>query len=313
MNVDKCLSIIRNRALPLRNFLSYNDPFECLPEFSSYSDLLPIFSASNEKQREEMIIKQLDIIGKRYNFSEILLSGIKKGILTSSLLKFTPLLSIAVILAIGASVSSLFNSNSRKTDENNIALKTELFISNFIPYLANLYTSCFAKNKGNILMWSHYANSHKGVVIEFDTSYKPFINGCLKEMLYSDKRFDFSIKDFKNASDMENLVKKLLTTKGNDWIYEQEWRLIYNIKTNKEEIIWRDKYNNPHVKLDEDCIKCIYIGRRTPETDKQLLRTALIENKLDTKIKLCNVKLSRTGYRMDFCEHPFFYADNNNI
>lgn len=33
MSTDKCFSILRNRALPLRNFLSYNDPFECLPEF----------------------------------------------------------------------------------------------------------------------------------------------------------------------------------------------------------------------------------------------------------------------------------------
>ena len=78
MSTDKCFSILRNRALPLRNFLSYNDPFECLPEFSSYADLLPVFSASNERQREEMIVKQLDVIGKRYKISENQLAEIKK-------------------------------------------------------------------------------------------------------------------------------------------------------------------------------------------------------------------------------------------
>lgn len=300
MSMDKCLSILRNRALPLRDFFSYNDPFECLPEFSSYADLLPIFSASNEKQREEMIVKQLDIIGEKYNFSENLLAGLKKGILTSSFLKFTPL-SIAAAFAIGASVSSLFiSSSAKKASKNSIALKTELFLCKFIPYLANLYTSCFTVEKGNILMWSHYANSHKGVVMEFDTSYKPFTKGCVNEMTYSDRRFDFSVQDYKKDSDMEDLVTVLLSTKGSDWRYEQEHRLIYNIKQNKDEIIWRDKYNNPHVKLEEDGIKCIYLGRRTPEMEKQKLRMVLMENNLDTKINLCEVKLSRTGYRMVF-------------
>ena len=76
MSLDKCLSIIRNRALPLRYFLSYNDPFECVPEFLNYADLLPIYSASNEKQRKKIIIKQIDIIGRRYKLSEDELSGI---------------------------------------------------------------------------------------------------------------------------------------------------------------------------------------------------------------------------------------------
>lgn len=299
MSTDKCFSILRNRALPLRNFLSYNDPFECLPEFSSYADLLPVFSASNERQREEMIVKQLDVIGKRYKISENQLAEIKKGIFTSSFLKFAPL-SIASIFAIGASISSLFGSHSRKNDENETALKIELFLSKFIPNLMNLYTSCFTVEKGNILMWSHYANSHKGIVMGFDTSNKPFTEGQMKEMTYSDKRFDFSIQNYMNTADMENLMTALLTSKGTDWKYEKEHRLIYNIKKNKEKIVWRDKHNNPHVKLDEDCIKCIYIGRRTPEIDKQNLRTILIENNLDSKIKLCDVKLSRTGYKIVF-------------
>lgn len=301
MTIDKCLSIIRNRALPLRNFLSYNDPFECLPEFSSYADLLPIFSASNEKERKEMIDKQLDIIGRKYNFSDDVLSGVKQGIFTSSLLKFTPL-SIIVAFAIGASVSSMFNQRTRIIDKDTIAIKTELFLSNFIPHLANLYTSCFSTGKGSILMWSHYADSHKGVVMKFDTSCKPFTNGCLKKMIYSDKRFDFSIPDNSKPLDIENLVKRLLSTKGKDWNYEQEERLIYNIKTNKDEIVWKDNYNNPHVKLDENCIKCIYVGRRTPDIDRKNLLATLLENKLDRKIKICEVKLSRTGYRMDFEE-----------
>ena len=300
MGLDKCLSIIRNKALPLRYFLSYNDPFECVPEFLNYADLLPIYSASNEKQREEMIIKQIDIIGRRYKLSEDELSGIKQGILASSLLQFG-LFPVSVAYVIGASLNMYFNSELHTKDQKSVANKIELFISNFIPYLSNLYTSCFSKVKDNILMWSHYANAHKGVVVVFNPEYKPFTIGCLKEMTYSDTRFDFSIKDYQK-SDMDNLVKKLLTTKGNAWIYEEEQRLILDIKTNKDEVVWRDYYNNPYVRLDEECIECIYIGRRMPEMDKQLLQNALLENGLDSKIKLSGVKLSHTGYVLEFDE-----------
>lgn len=29
---------------------------------------------------------------------------------------------------------------------------------------------CFTKSEDNILMWSHYANEHKGICLEFDHS-----------------------------------------------------------------------------------------------------------------------------------------------
>lgn len=51
MSFEKCLSLIRNKALPLRNYLSYNDPFECLPEFVEYKAIQDLFTASTEDER----------------------------------------------------------------------------------------------------------------------------------------------------------------------------------------------------------------------------------------------------------------------
>jgi len=33
--------------------------------------------------------------------------------------------------------------------------------------------ACFSTRKDNILMWSHYAEGHKGLCLEFDTNYPP--------------------------------------------------------------------------------------------------------------------------------------------
>lgn len=298
MSFEKCFSILRNKALSLRNFMSYNDPFECLPEFSSYADVLPVYSARDERLRKEIINSQIDALGKKYKFTTEFIAGLKKGLTATSILAFAPL-SLITAYAIGASVSSLFKNSKQSNDENEIAVKMELFFYKFIPCLMNLYTSCFTTKKDNILMWSHYAKSHKGVVMEFRPSYKPFTKGVLKKVNYDSKRFDFSIKDYSSNLDMEKLVFSLLATKGVDWKYEEEYRLIYDIKENRDEQIWRDTFNNPCVKLDYESIKSIYIGRRASEEDIQALKSILIEYNLDSKIDVHNVRLSHKGYKIE--------------
>jgi hypothetical protein len=59
-------------------------------------------------------------------------------------------------------------------------------------------TSCFAESNDNILMWSHYANSHKGFCLEFDTSFEPFKPKKVQTVLkvsYSEKYPSLSIDD----------------------------------------------------------------------------------------------------------------------
>ena len=63
-------------------------------------------------------------------------------------------------------------------------------------------------------MFSHYANSHKGICIE----YKLESNFLDKNIFYSDVGYRF---DFKPSS-----VKELFTTKHKSWEYEKEGRFV---------------------------------------------------------------------------------------
>ena len=62
---------------------------------------------------------------------------------------------------------------------------------------------CFTQRKDNLLMWSHYSNSHKGFVLEFFPEHNFFDNretqnqiaGHLKEVRYTLKRPEFSFFD----------------------------------------------------------------------------------------------------------------------
>lgn len=98
--------------------------------------------------------------------------------------------------------------------------------------------ACFSEVVDSILMWSHYASSHKGFVLEYDfrpTLANPIKNMLILPVIYSKERFDASAfmlwafmvflgSELKNP-DMTAHMKVALH-KSLDWEYEKEWRMI---------------------------------------------------------------------------------------
>lgn len=77
------------------------------------------------------------------------------------------------------------------------------------------------------MMWSHYADGHRGFCLEFDTAQLPF-NKAL-EVHYVDtppqlNPVDVLVED--PSDDKDNaLLRAFVFTKARCWSYEQEWRL----------------------------------------------------------------------------------------
>lgn len=67
-------------------------------------------------------------------------------------------------------------------------------------------------------MWSHYANSHKGICLEFDTLVDPEFFVYPINVVYSEEYPNLEFTDKKFATDV-------LRTKSKDWEYEQEVRI----------------------------------------------------------------------------------------
>lgn len=87
----------------------------------------------------------------------------------------------------------------------------------------------FTENYNNLLMWSHYANEHKGIVIEFDYeklndyfNYKLSMSDTVERVLYNRERYSLLQKDV--------CVKDLLLAKSDDWIYEKEHRILPKLR-----------------------------------------------------------------------------------
>ncbi len=74
----------------------------------------------------------------------------------------------------------------------------------------------------DILMWSHYANCHKGFCIKFFDDEKEKFIARAQAILYSD---EYPIVNPMKDDHRARLIKTLLR-KAKRWEYEKEWRII---------------------------------------------------------------------------------------
>lgn len=112
--------------------------------------------------------------------------------------------------------------------ESEAALEASLRIQEFMDISVGVI--CLTECPENALMWSHYAASHSGFVLGFDTSHQAFRPlptndvklGQLRKIEYTDERFLLGSEggnaDFDDYS--------YLFHKSTDWSYEREWRFI---------------------------------------------------------------------------------------
>jgi hypothetical protein len=89
---------------------------------------------------------------------------------------------------------------------------------------------CLSKVPDSILMWSHYANHHKGVVVEFDTFQDQYteLHDVEKKLLgypivYQDQMPKISAR---NGQDGFSAVQSSILTKSLSWKYENEVRVL---------------------------------------------------------------------------------------
>lgn len=72
---------------------------------------------------------------------------------------------------------------------------------------------CFSKHWHNPVLWSHYADKHRGVCLGFDIDKR-----CVRPVSYVEKRPRLKIPPSQKDADL------LLFTKFVGWQYEEEWR-----------------------------------------------------------------------------------------
>jgi hypothetical protein len=159
---------------------SFNDPFDLRPVFS--------LQASPERHREDYLR-----LSRKF---EPHLTEVQRA----------------------AEVDRVMATSMCENEIGNTTAHIEAIHSHLIS--TNIGVFCVSTKWDDILMWSHYADSHRGICLEFDGTL-PFMAHAQK-VHYADKRVPINLYD----DSQETAMEKALLTKSKQWSYESEWRLL---------------------------------------------------------------------------------------
>lgn len=219
------ISWIENEEVFFTPAARFNDPFDLRPVFSS--DIKKAYL----KQRIKTVPSVYDVLAREKKYPRATRRKEEKKI--------------------NKAATKDFRENRVRYAEN-----SQREIAEFLNITIGVL--CLSSLRDNLLMWAHYADSHKGFVLEFDTEDVVFKNlGDLKEVKYDktrpiiqpDNRFNF---DF-------------MTQKSEDWGYEKEYRIIRKLNQCEKSSSSGSQYYR--VPLPRSCVKAVYLGNRMDKND----------------------------------------------
>jgi len=197
---DYALNSVKYEAVWLSDLASLNDPYECNMQFNidqMIDDFFhsPSFLADFKKVHDTAITEEEHDAIKRSNNQW----GTYKSICIAKGLS---------IIEENEMRNELFNKWQETTDM--VRKKVRL--------------CSFSERSDSAIMWSHYADHHKGICVEYDFRKSNQEIEYLYPIFYTDNLFEYrffvrprSVNQFAYAS----------IQKGLDWQYEKEWRIIF--------------------------------------------------------------------------------------
>jgi hypothetical protein len=107
------------------------------------------------------------------------------------------------------------------------------FNNDVLSSLSNSKLLCLSSGKDSKLMWSHYAESHRGCVLEFSGASNVIsafnmarpVNYVTSVPKFASKEVFAGILAGYAEFDLRQTLDKFVYTKSDEWAYEKEWRI----------------------------------------------------------------------------------------
>lgn len=146
----------------------------------------------------------------------------------------------------------------------------------------------------NILMWSHYADHHRGFVIEFDKDFIPETE--LHKVEYSNQRDYLTFEDID-----DNKFHSVFYKKSEEWAYEQEYRAV--LPLNKACAVTFDRYHL--FKFRKQSVRSITFGCATEQGNKDTIMKMIEDDREYQSVKFNHALLNDD----DFCLQIYHTSD----
>jgi hypothetical protein len=147
----------------------------------------------------------------------------------------------------------------------------------------------------SVLMWSHYAANHTGLVLAFDTAERPFSQipkDCWLTVKYSDQKPDYVYS--RKERDFRRKMFAVACTKAKSWSYEEEIRIVLADSSIRE---------GRFRPLTPKSIATAYCGCRISRCDKAAVQVALKHRELE-HVELWQGALDKSEYTLRFMRDP---------
>ena len=134
-----------------------------------------------------------------------------------------------------------------------------------------------------ILMWSHYADSHRGFCLRFRTDRDLYL-ATARQVKYSIHRPVLNFRE-----DPTEWVKKAALTKADGWSYEKEWHvLVYHEKG--------------MFGLAPECLDAVILGARISKVSEEKILELVKLSK--TPIQILRAHFDQQDFRIDLLPAP---------
>lgn len=149
---------------------------------------------------------------------------------------------------------------------------------------------CFSAVKDSILMWSHYAQNHKGFCIEYDFDESP-LAGHLHPVQYSNQRKHIpGTFANSNGESANKAIYEATLYKSSAWEYEKEWRCVFH----REELNPFPFVGKTAFQL-KDYIHAVYLGAQTDEK----YCAQICNHYHGTNVKVYRMRMLADSYKLE--------------
>jgi len=272
--IDKyALANLENNTAWFSKATDFNDPYDSVLTIGSEET----FDENNKEALITNLAKNFEV-----STSEI------ESLLGSHTLKQT------LVILLGNSVSDDTPKEQIEEVANKIVNSKSIEFNKLAKNVANLYqdkifASCFSEDPTSMLMWSHYADNHKGFVIEYD--FKTLDIEKHQDVLWGLHPVNYvedmiNLKDYTKVREHMNLLTLASISKSIEWSYENEWRMI----------VLKDTEKGFNLSISKP--SSIILGARVDQVNKIMLS---IEAK-KKGIQLKQIKLDHSSYHLEVVE-----------
>ena len=182
------------------------------------------------------------------------------------------------------------NGKKLRKDRKFLESKIDQFTSDMDSAIQTKYrVYCLTTHPDSTLMWSHYADSCKGICLEFSVNNNLFC-GVFK-IEYCEKYPLFRIR----TDDEDENIRTLLT-KSKDWEYEDEFRVMATEKPYRYDDV--PTTTNGFLALPKGALQSVIIGAQMPLEDQELVQSLVKKSGWNVELKVASLVPDRYAFEI---------------